>query len=348
MSITRKLKIGITFGDVSGIGPEVIAKALSDSSIRKLSVHFVLFGDTKVWELARRFAPKNAHFAPHIFAPSYIKPQALASLKKESLPSLDFHKKDFGKISPVFGAWAIHWIREAVEACQSKLLDAMVTGPIHKEACHRSGFRFKGHTDFIAHLCAVKNYGMMFYSQPLRVLLLTHHQSLKSAIAGLKIETVLESILLGFEAMKQLGVRRPKIAVCGVNPHAGEAGAFGNEEIKILSPAIQKAKERGVTVSGPFSPDTVFHSCRNQEDTIILAMTHDQGLIPFKLLAFDTGVNMSIGLPIIRTSPDHGTAFDIAGKGKANPASMIEAIHLAVRLRVNVGRGKKRELGKLF
>jgi 4-hydroxythreonine-4-phosphate dehydrogenase len=317
----ERVKIGITFGDIAGIGPEIIAKALSSSEIRKLPLEFVLFGNTKVWELACGFVPKNARFAPYTFAPS-----------KSALKTVSPHKKNFGKISPLFGAWAIHWIREAVEACKSKALDAMVTAPIHKEACHQSGFRFKGHTDFIAHLCATKVYGMMFYSEPLRVLLVTDHQSLRSAIAGLKIEKVLETIVLGFEAMKQLGVRRPKIAVCGLNPHAGEAGAFGNEEIKILSPAIQKAKEQGIPISGPFPPDTIFHSYMHQKDTLIIAMTHDQGLIPFKLLAFDTGVNMSIGLPIVRTAPDHGTAFDIAWKGKANPSSMIQAIHLAFKL----------------
>ena len=318
-------RIGITFGDIAGIGPEVIAKALISRDTSK-NADYVLFGDPLVFKKALSLAGHPLPTVKFGFAH-----QVLPKTARE----IDFSfspKNDAGKISAECGKMAVQWINEAVLACQKGLIDAMVTAPIHKEACHLGGFKFKGHTDFIAHLCHDPLHKMMFYSEKLKTILVSHHQSLLSAIKNLSSDDIADTIEIGNSMMKNLGVKKPLVLVSGINPHAGENGAFGSEEIRIISPAVEASVQKGIHAVGPLPPDTIFGKALANKNSLVVAMTHDLGLVAFKLIAFETGVNVTAGLPLIRTSPDHGTAFDIAWKGKANPGSMISAINLAVRL----------------
>ena len=218
----------------------------------------------------------------------------------------------------------------------NKQVQAIVTAPINKEAIHLSGSHFPGHTEMLAHLSKTKNFAMMMVGGPFKIVLQSIHLSLAEAVEKVKPAAVWEKLEITQRSLQQwFKIRNPRIAVAGLNPHAGENGAFGKEEIKVLRPVIQRARKKGWTVSGPHPPDTLFYWAAQGRYDAILCMYHDQGLIPLKLTAFDSGVNMTLGLPFVRTSPDHGTAFDIAGKGKAKPDSMLAAIQLAEKL---VGR----------
>jgi 4-hydroxythreonine-4-phosphate dehydrogenase len=212
-------------------------------------------------------------------------------------------------------------------------VDAIVTAPISKESLKMDGFKWPGHTEMLAELTNTKDFAMMFYSDKLKLILVTIHTALRNVPDLIKKEKVLQTIILAKKACEMMGIENPKIAVAGLNPHAGEAGIFGDEEIKEIIPAVNEARASGISASGPYPADTLFHKAYNGEFDIIVCMYHDQGLIPLKMMAFDKAVNVTIGLPIIRTSPDHGTAYDIAWKGIANPSSMIEAIKLAAKLR---------------
>jgi 4-hydroxythreonine-4-phosphate dehydrogenase len=215
-----------------------------------------------------------------------------------------------------------------------KQVDGIVTAPISKEALKMAGFTWPGHTEMLAEISRTKQYAMMLVGGPLRVILVTIHTALKNVPELITRQRILRVIRLAKKACDMLKIRTPKIAVAGLNPHAGEAGIFGEEEITQIVPAIRQANREGIPVSGPYPPDTIFHKAYQGEIDIVVCMYHDQGLIPLKMIAFDKGVNVTIGLPFIRTSPDHGTAYDIAWKGTANPSSMIEAIKLAGRLKI--------------
>ncbi|MBN2143248.1 MAG: 4-hydroxythreonine-4-phosphate dehydrogenase PdxA [Candidatus Aureabacteria bacterium] len=321
-------KIGITFGDISGIGPEVIIKALHHPKLNK-KAEYILLGHPDIYEKACRLVRHGRPKVPHSFFGRFFHG---TSEEKTLLKSFSP-----GKISRVAGCLAIRWIEQGVEACREGLLNGLVTAPINKQACHKAGFHFKGHTDFIADLCGNPSHRMMFYSKALKVILVTHHQSLVSSIQDLSVKNIVETILIGNQAMKQFGYPNPVIHVSGLNPHASENSAFGDEEKRIIRPAVETARKIGFNVKGPYPPDTLFRQFLNKENTLIVAMNHDQGLIPLKLAAFDSAVNVTAGLPIIRTSPDHGTAYDIAWKGIAGETSMVEAINLAVRMAGNRG-----------
>ena len=208
----------------------------------------------------------------------------------------------------------------------------MVTAPISKEALKMAGMTWPGHTEMIAELTGTRDYAMMLVGGPLRVILVTIHTALRNVPDMIKQDTVLKTIRLARRACNMLGIKAPRIAVAGLNPHAGEAGMFGDEEIREIIPAIEAARLEGIEATGPFPPDTVFHKAYKGEVDIVVCMYHDQGLVPLKMIAFDTGVNVTVGLPIIRTSPDHGTAYDIAWSGKADPSSLIEAVRLASQM----------------
>ena len=326
--ITSK-KIGVTFGDIAGIGPEVILKAIASGLFKEEGVvaerDMVVFGDKKIWEtLQYQLKIKNVppvSFACDLF-PDLCSPSELSFSVKN----------DAGKINKAYGAQAVEWISEAVNVFLKKGIQTLVTAPIHKESCHLAGFPYKGHTDFIASFFGHKPHRMMFYSDSIKLALVSHHLALSEAIQSLSGKKIIETILLGNDLMKQWGIRKPLILVSGINPHAGENGAFGHEELDIILPAIQKAQKKGVEVKGPFPPDTIFRHALSEPRSMVVSMTHDLGLAPFKLLAFENGVNITVGLPLIRTSPDHGTAFDIAWKGRADASSMISALRLAARM----------------
>jgi 4-hydroxythreonine-4-phosphate dehydrogenase len=230
------------------------------------------------------------------------------------------------------GRASASYIRKAVELAVNKQVDAMVTAPISKEALKMAGMNWPGHTEMIAELTGTRDYAMMLAGGPLKVILVTIHTALRNVPALVTKENVLKTIRLAKKACSMLGIRHPRIAVAGLNPHAGESGIFGDEEIREIVPAIEAAALEGLQATGPFPPDIVFNKAYKGEVDIVVCMYHDQGLIPLKMIAFDKGVNVTIGLPIIRTSPDHGTAYDIAwsgSTGKADPSSMIEALKLA-------------------
>jgi 4-hydroxythreonine-4-phosphate dehydrogenase len=215
-------------------------------------------------------------------------------------------------------------------------IDAVVTGPISKESMHMAGERWPGHTELLAALTGAKEYAMMFVSNKLKLILCTIHIPLKDVPKKITKRVVTKTINLARKGAAMTGVQNARIAVAGLNPHAGESGIIGSEEVKAIVPAIRNLQNKGLSVDGPYPPDVVFYKALKGEFDIVVCMYHDQGLIPFKMLSFDSGVNVTVGLPIIRTSPDHGTAFDIAWQNKANPKSMIEAIKLAAKMEVRV------------
>jgi 4-hydroxythreonine-4-phosphate dehydrogenase len=258
----------------------------------------------------------------------------MVGFKKER--NEDFQTDYFKKNKPTAegGRACVSYIKRAVELVISKQVDAIVTAPISKEALKMAGLKWPGHTEMLADLTRTKDYAMMLIGEHLRVILVTIHTALKNVPDLITKQKILKTIRLAKKACNMLGIKNPIIAVAGLNPHAGEAGIFGDEEIKKIIPAVKEAVKEGIPVSGPYPPDTVFHKAYKGNIDIVVCMYHDQGLIPLKMIAFDKGVNVTVGLPFIRTSPDHGTAYDIAWKGIANPSSMIEAIKLAARLKI--------------
>ena len=237
-----------------------------------------------------------------------------------------------GEVSAIAGRAAYDTLLRAVEAARNGEVDAIATAPINKLAFARAGLEWKGHTDLLAHLCGSPDVAMMFHSPQLKVVLLTVHVPLRQVASLLTPELIDRTIELTRDAMSSFGVARPQLAIAGLNPHAGEGGVIGDEDDRVLAPAVQRARDLGVEISGPIPGDTVFVRASRGEFDCVSACYHDQGLIPVKLLAFGSAVNVTIGLPIVRTSVDHGTAFDIAGKGVADAGSMIAAVRLAAQM----------------
>ena len=237
-----------------------------------------------------------------------------------------------GEVSAAAGRAAYDTIVRAVDAAIKGDVDAIATAPVNKLAFSQAGLPWKGHTDLLAHLCGTSRVAMMFHAPELKVVLITVHVPLRDVPSLITQDLVARTIDLTCAALPQFGVLEPRLAIAGLNPHAGEGGVLGDEDDRILAPAVAAARARGIDVKGPFPADTVFVRASKGEFDCVLACYHDQGLIPVKLLAFGHAVNVTIGLPIIRTSVDHGTAFDIAGKGVADPGSMIEAVKLAARM----------------
>ncbi len=296
-----KLRIGITCGDVNGIGPEIALQAVS-SKDWKNKAKFILIGPEQVFDVSKGWKiPFSGKLMP-------------------------------GKITAAASSTAVAAIERAVRGCLDGELDAMVTAPICKEGLKLAGVPYPGHTEMIAKLTGTKRYGMLLMGKGLRVMLATRHLPLRAVAAALTTETILEAIELIGEALNWFGLENGRIGVCGLNPHAGDGGALGDEEASVIEPAVKAAHAKGFNVIGPIPADVIFYQALNGQFDAIVAMYHDQGLGPLKMHAFDCGVNLTLGLPIIRTSPDHGTAFNIAGKGLAKPDSMIAAIETAIQL----------------
>lgn len=309
-------KIAITTGDPAGIGPEIALKAILSKEILDVCKP-VIIGDKAVIEDA----------IEGLNMPVNVRDLEIVNIN-------EIKNRNFEKCRPTAagGKACVAYIKRATELALTKEVDAVVTAPISKESLKMAGFKWPGHTEMLAELTGTKDYAMMFYSDKLKLILVTIHTALRNVSALITKEKVLKKIMLAKKACAMLGINNPKIAVAGLNPHAGETGVFGDEEIEEIIPAVNQAQVSGISASGPYPADTLFHKAYNGEFDIIVCMYHDQGLIPLKMIAFDRAVNVTIGLPIIRTSPDHGTAYDIAWKGIANPSSMIEAVKLAVRL----------------
>ena len=330
-----KQNLLITMGDCCGIGPEVAVAAWQAQADAGLC----LVGDVDVlrralgWRGLQLPVAKLASVAELAEVP----PGCLPVWQPSGLPAglLDC---PVGQIDARAGAAAAACIEAAVEAIQAGHAGGLVTAPIHKEALHAAGVQFPGHTEMLQSLAAqggaMPPVRMMLANDELRTVLVTIHCSLREAIDAISCESVLQTLRISHQAMQRFGITAPRIAVAGLNPHAGEGGLFGNEVILHIAPAIAAARAEGINASGPFAPDTVFMRARNSaghpgEFDLVVAMTHDHGLIPVKYLGVEQGVNVTLGLPFVRTSPDHGTAFDIAGSGLADASSMQAAIRMA-------------------
>ena len=311
-------RIAISLGDPAGIGPEVGVKALADDAVRGLAQWIVIADPAAL-------APVETQTGIRLSALSQVTLESPGALTSPPRP---------GQLDAACGRAALAWVRRAAELCLSGKADAMITAPLNKEAVALSGTKFTGHTEFIAELCGVKSSWMLLINERLRVLHVTTHCSLREA-CDLTAAQVLATLRVGHETLRRLGLARRVIAVCGLNPHAGEHGLFGSEDARHIAPAVAEAHAEEIDVRGPFPADTVFLRALKGEFDLVIAMYHDQGHIPMKLLDFDHTVNVSLGLPIIRTSVDHGTAFDIAGKNQANPENMKAAMRLAVTLAQN-------------
>lgn len=312
----QRMRIAITMGDPAGIGPEVILKALTDEAVAGLA-DWVIVGDARILaETAERCGIPTAAFDGRTLDANAVPDGAVV------VP---------GKISPACGAAALEYVRLATDSCLAGETAAMVTAPLNKEAVAQTGIQFSGHTEYIAQLCGVNESRMLLAGPRLSVVHVSTHISLRQA-CNLEFDRVLTTIVLGDRTMRLLGHANPRVAVCGLNPHGGEHGLFGNEDAEIIGPAIDEARRRGIQCEGPTAPDTVFLQASRGKYELVVAMYHDQGHIPMKLLDFDDTVNISIGIPIIRTSVDHGTAFDIAGKGHANPRNMMAAMRMAAAM----------------
>ncbi|MDO8746942.1 MAG: 4-hydroxythreonine-4-phosphate dehydrogenase PdxA [Thermodesulfovibrionales bacterium] len=322
-------KIAITMGDAAGIGPEIIAKALYCAEIRDFCAPLVI-GSRIVMQEAIDLLKLQLKLKL-IKTPDECT-SVIGTIELINVETSGGFEK--GKATAMNGKACVIYIKKAVELALNKKIDGIVTAPISKEALKMAGMKWHGHTEMLAELTNTKDYAMMLVGKPLRVILVTIHTPLRSVPDMITRERVLKTIKLAKKACDMLGIENPRIAVAGLNPHAGEAGMFGDEEINEIAPAIEDAKKHGISVTGPYPPDTIFYKAYNEEVDIVVCMYHDQGLISLKMIAFDMGVNVTVGLPIIRTSPDHGTAYDIAWKEIANPSSMLGAIKLASRLKI--------------
>ena len=323
--------LGVTMGDPAGIGPELCLRALREPSVLAACVP-VLFGDAGVLRrLAKAGFPANV--ARVVSLAEFSASAAPTTPVVVDCAALNADHLEPGKVAAACGKAAYSYIEQSIRAALAKQIEGVVTGPIHKAALRLSGVNYPGHTEIFTALTGAKRSCMMLYSDKITVSMVTTHIGYHEVPGKLSVERVLNVIELTAEAMAWMLNRPPRIGVCGLNPHAGEHGLFGQgEEEKFVAPAVAEAKQRGIDATGPLVPDAAFTvGVRKQFDAFI-CLYHDQGHIPFKMLAFDTGVNTTLGLPIIRTSVDHGTAFDIAWQGKADPTSLYSAIHIAAQL----------------
>lgn len=321
--------LGITMGDAAGIGAEIIVKSLADKHLYEIAQPIVI-GDKKMMQRALDLlqSPLKINVVTNLDNLN-TKYGTIDLVDLDNVPA----DLPYSQVDPRAGKAAYEYVEKAVQYAMANKIQAVVTAPLNKEALHAGGKMFPGHTEILAQLSGTKDYSMMLVSEKLRVIHVTTHVQLRKACDLVKKERVLTVIKLADENAKMLGFKQPRVAVAGLNPHSGENGMFGDEDRKEIVPAVEAAKQLGINASGPIPPDTVFHRAANlNEFDIVVVMYHDQGHIPIKLLGFDTGVNVTVGLPFIRTSVDHGTAFPIAGKGIADSKSMTESLYLAAQM----------------
>ena len=307
----EKSLIGITMGDPGGIGPEVILKALTSPEIRAAANYIVIGSEKVLSNISDRVLTDNI---------------SVLDLDNFTVNNALTHKP-----LPESGKASVEYIMKGLNLALNGKIDALVTAPISKEAIKLSGYDYAGHTELLKEKTSVENVVMFMVGKGLRVAFVTTHLAVNEISGAINQENVFSTIQITATGLKTFfGIDQPKIAVCGLNPHCGDGDRFGTEERDVIIPAIERAQEMGIDCHGPLSADTVFNKALNGEFDIVVVQFHDQGAIPIKMHAFDSGVNITLGIPVIRTSPTHGTAFDIAGKGIADPGSMIEAIRTAV------------------
>jgi 4-hydroxythreonine-4-phosphate dehydrogenase len=312
-------------GDPTGIGPEIVAKVFGEDGTHRA----VVVGDVAMMRRAVDLLGLPLRVNPvERPAEARFEPGTVDVLPATDLPA----DLPYGAVDPRGGGAAYEYVRRAVELALADEVHAVATAPLNKEAMHLAGFRYPGHTEVLAELTGVTDYAMMLVTDDLRVVHVSTHVSLEEAIRRVQPERELTVIRLADRSLKLLGVEHPRVAVAGLNPHAGEAGLFGTQDRDVIAPAVEAARAEGIDASGPWPPDTVFMQARQGRFDIVVVQYHDQGHIPIKLMGFDTGVNVTVGLPFFRTSVDHGTAFDIAGTGHADHASMRAALDLAASL----------------
>jgi 4-hydroxythreonine-4-phosphate dehydrogenase len=317
--------IAATMGDPAGIGPEILARTFADAGFREEN-RVVVVGDAKMLERAVSLldlplrvnvvdGPEDAGFEAG----------TVDVIPETELPD----DLPFGELDARAGDAAFRYVERATRLAEDGRVAAIATAPLNKEAMHLAGHKYPGHTEILADLTGTKDYAMMLVTEELKVIHVSTHVSLREAIERARPERELAVIRLAHESLGKLGVENPRVAVAGLNPHAGENGLFGTEDAERIAPAVAAAVDEGIDATGPHPPDTVMMRARTGAFDVVVVQYHDQGHIPIKLMGFDTGVNVTVGLPFFRTSVDHGTAFDIAGTGKADPASLRAAIDLA-------------------
>jgi 4-hydroxythreonine-4-phosphate dehydrogenase len=336
MTVSRLPRLAVTMGDPVGIGPEIILKALLYNDVWRFCLP-VIYGDVARMRAVARELRLPAHLV-EIGAEiardevTVQESEPIRTLSVRQATDADLSDVAYGVLSAEAGRAAAQCVIAAAQAAMAGECDGIVTAPLNKEAIALGGYPYPGHTELLATVTQTPNYGMLLVSGRLRVVHVSTHVSLRTAIERVKTARVLECIQLGERACRALGIAAPHIAVAGLNPHAGEHRMFGSEDAEEIAPAVDLACREGIRAEGPLPPDTVFARAAAGEFDLVVAMYHDQGHIPVKLHGFDTGVNVTIGLPIIRVSVDHGTAFDIAGKGIAREQSLLEALRVAAQL----------------
>lgn len=338
--------IGITMGDPAGNGPELCIKALSKKALYD-SCKPLVVGDARMLELAKTIV-KHPELRIHAIENVQDAHFEYGTIDVYHMDLVDLARFSFGQLSPMCGEAAFRSVEKVIQLAKARQIDATVTNALNKEAINLAGHHFSGHTEIYADMTGTKKYTMMLAYKNLRVVHVSTHVALRQACDLVKKDRVLDVISIASKACRELGIAEPKIGVAGLNPHAGENGMFGREEIEEIIPAIEAAREQGMAVDGPVPPDTVFSKALGGWYDIVVCMYHDQGHIPLKVLGFAynkeeghwdavEGVNITLGLPIVRTSVDHGTAFDLAGKGVASELSLENAIDYAIRLAENKG-----------
>ena len=325
MGKAMRPRIAVTMGDPAGVGPEIVVQALRFPEVVSVC-RPVVYGDAGILRRAAAVLGQAVEVADGgESVPGRIVVRPLSSLSPGEVP--------FGRISEAGSRAMADYIREAARDALAGRVDGVVTCPITKEGLKMAGVPFPGHTEFLADLCGGADVVMMLAGDRLRVALVTIHVALRKALELLSLPVIVRTIRITHDFFrKYMGTDAPRIAVAGVNPHAGEGGLFGDEEETMVAPAVAACRKEGIDASGPYPPDTLFFRAYRGEFDVVVAMTHDQGLIPLKLVHFEDGVNVTMGLPVIRTSVDHGTAYDIAGKGVASPGSLLAAIRLAAAM----------------
>ena len=320
-------RLAITMGDPAGIGPEIILKALLHPEVYELCVP-VVYGDL-AW---MQRAAHALRLEQQVVSMQSNEAPGLSTVVVRQATQADLRAVQVGHLAAAAGQAAAECVLTAAKAAMAGETEALVTAPLNKEAIALGGYPYPGHTELLAEVTHTPRYGMLLLAGPLRVVHVSTHVSLREAIARVQTPRILECMRLGDQTCRDLGIANPRIAVAGLNPHAGENGLFGTEEVEQIAPAIAQARNEGLDAGGPYPPDTVFQRAAAGAFDLVVAMYHDQGHIPVKLHGFDSGVNVTIGLPIKRVSVDHGTAFDIAGQGIAREQSLLEAIRVAAQL----------------
>lgn len=316
-------RLALTLGDIAGVGPEITLKVMKD-----YMNDIIVYGSYDVLD----YYNTEYKYGYELNLIDSTKDFVLDKINIIDPLPIKMNEFEIGKLSKECGKRSYLYIEKAVTDALNQEVSGLVTCPLNKEALHMGGYMYAGHTEILADLTNTKSYAMLLWSNKLKTIHVSTHVSLLKAIKRVKKDRIIEVSKLAYDTLVQAGITNPSIAIAGLNPHAGENGLFGDEEIEEIIPAVNCLKQAGINVSGPIAPDTVFLKCLKGQYDLVVAMYHDQGHIPLKLLDFDGGVNVTVGLPIIRTSVDHGTAFDIAGSNTCNPNSLIQSIELAKRL----------------